>query len=319
VALAIADRPDASAAALVAEAIAEAPEVPHLPALIALLARREARSAARRALVALGAPALDVLARSLEDRATPAAIRIHLPRTIGRFHDARAAAVLQRAFAERPDDAVGFKILRGLGRLRTEDPGVPIDRSSLESAALRTVERAVLATCWRRAVEIAREHLPAADGALAELLSKALAEETGRALERTFRVMHILEPGHAFQVMFAATRSDDPDVRARGRELIEHLAPLSLRRGLLALLDEAPVSTRLQRPLGFRLPADCLQALRLSRPHGAPTLAFQREVHDALSACMAAAARHPNPLVRTLAVRYRATLERPQQGEADAG
>ena len=319
VARCIADGPDAPSAALVAEAIAEAPDVAHIPALIALLARREARSAARRALVTLGAPALDALAQSLENHRTPATIRIHLPRTISRFHDERAAGILQRAFMERPDDAVGFKVLRGLGRLRSDNPRVAIDRASLEGAALRTVERAVVASCWRRVVEIAREHVPEADDALAELLSKALAEETGRALERTFRVMHILEPGQAFQVMFAATRSDDPDVRARGREMIQYLAPLSLRRALLALLDEGPVSIRLQRPLGFRLPSDCLHALRLSRPHGTASLAFQREVVDALTACMAAAARHPNPLLRTLAVRYSATLARSRHGATHAG
>jgi hypothetical protein len=101
--------------------------------------------------------------------------------------------------------------------------------------------------------------------------------------------------------------------------MIEHLAPLSLKRALVALLDEAPVSTRLQRPLGFRLPGDCLQALRLSRPHGTPSLAFQREVLIALTACMAAAARHPNPLLRTLAVRYSSTLARSQHGASHAG
>jgi hypothetical protein len=188
-----------------------------------------------------------------------------------------------------------------------------IDRATLQSAALRTVERAVVTTCWRRAVEIARAYVPTADDALAERLSKALTEETGRALERTFRVMHILEPGHAFQVIFAATRSDDPDVRARGREMIEHLAPPTLRRALLALLDEAPVSTRLLRPLGFRLPGECLQALRLSRPYGTSSLAFQRAALVTLEACLTAAAVDPNPSLRTLAVRYAATLERRQQ------
>jgi AAA family ATP:ADP antiporter len=307
--LRIADGPDAVAAALLSDAIAEAPDAAHLPVLIALLARREARAKARKALVTLGAPALGALARALEDPATPAAIRIHVPRTISRFHEPEAAAALQRAFAARPDDAVGFKILRALGRLRSDEPGLPIDREPLERAALRTIERAVAMLCWRRAVEIARRHLPGGDDACAELLSKVLAEESGRALERTFRVMHILRPNCAFHVMFVATKSGDPDVRARGREMLELLAPASLKRALRAVLDDAPTSTRLQRPMGFRLPPECLRALRLVRPRGKPSPSFEQEALATLTECLARVARHPNPLLRSLVARYARTLE----------
>ncbi|HEX6277082.1 MAG TPA: hypothetical protein VFZ53_28770, partial [Polyangiaceae bacterium] len=316
--LRIADAPDARAAALLSVALAEAPDAAHLPALIALLGRREARANARKALVLLGAPALGALSRALEDPETPAAIRIHLPRTICRFHAPEAAVALQRAFVAQPDDAVGFKSLRALGRLRGDEPRLPIDRASLESAALRTIERAVAMTCWRRAVEIARQHLPRVNDACAELLSKALAEEAGRALERTFRVMHILEPKCGFHVVFVATRSGDPDVRARGREMLEHLAPATLKRALLALLEEAPTSARLQRPLGFRLPPECLQTLRLVRPRGEPSASFEREVLATLSDCLSHAARHPNPLLRSLAVRYARRLELRGPGAACA-
>ncbi|HEX6277786.1 MAG TPA: hypothetical protein VFZ53_32310, partial [Polyangiaceae bacterium] len=316
--LRIADAPDARAAALLSMAFAEAPDAAHLPALIALLGRREARANARKALVLLGGPALGALSRALEDPETPAAIRIHLPRTICRFHAPEAAVALQRAFVARPDDAVGFKSLRALGRLRGDDPRLPIDRASLESAALRTIERAVAMTCWRRAVEIARQHLPGMNDACAELLSKALAEEAGRALERTFRVMHILEPTCGFHVVFVATRSGDPDVRARGREMLEHLAPATLKRALLALLDEAPTSARLQRPLGFRLPPECLRALRLVRPRGEPNASFEREALATLSDCLGHAARHPNPLLRSLAARHARRLDRRGPGASCA-
>jgi ATP:ADP antiporter, AAA family len=308
-ALSIASGSDTRAIALAAEALAKAPGLAHLPAFVLFLAEPEARRSARSALVALGRPALDALGHALRSQALPAAVLLHVPRTIARFGTREAVVLLERALAAQPEEPIAFKLLRGLGRLRTDHPELPVDRDLLETDALRTLRVAVAATCWRRAVEVSRRGLDGSEGACAELLSSALSEEVDRSLERVFRVMHILEPGRSFRVVFAAIRSEDSDVRARGREMLQHVAPSKLRRALLALLDEGPLSVRLRRPLGFDLAAAHRRALCLARPRGSLDREFGREAIATLSDCLESAGREVKPLLRTLASTYARTLE----------
>jgi AAA family ATP:ADP antiporter len=304
----IARGPDSEASSLLADALARTPKQAHISTLIELLAPREARRAARTALVALGAPALDVLSQALESADTEPSVRLHLPRTIARFASPEAAAALERALAAQPDQALGFKILRGLGRLRAEHPELPVNRDALKSDALRVVRRAVAAACHRRAVNLARRYLPGGDGPSAELLATALAEEIDRAVEHVFRVMHILEPAGSFRLVFSAIRSGDPDIRGKGRDMLEHLAPAELKRALIALIDEGPTSTRLQRPLGFELEGPSVRALRLAPPASPHDVRFEREIIATLSECLEEEQRGESALLRDLSASYARTL-----------
>jgi hypothetical protein len=311
----IAGSSDAEAPSLLADALSRAPAEAHVPTLIELLAVREARRSARIALVALGTPALEALMRALESTDTSTSIRLHLPRTIARFGSAQAMTALEVALWARPDQALGFKILRGLGRLRAEHPELPVNRDALQKDALSMTRHAVESACHRRAVNLSRRHLRGVDDACAELLATALAEEIDRALERVFRVMHILEPAGSFQVVFSAIRSRDQDIRAKGRDMLEHVAPPDLKRGLLALVEEAPTSLRLQRPLGFELAPHCLRALRLASPAGSHDLEFEREMTATLVECLRAEQRGESALIRNLADRYARTLPRTRNVE----
>lgn len=244
VAIALADKNEASVVGRLAKSIAQSPSTGFIPALIRLLAHREARADARGALVALGSDALYELERALNDPAVPSEIRRHLPRTISRFAGAEPVAVLEHALAQEQDDAVSFKILRGLGRIRSDHPTIPVNRGLLEEIAARMVKGAATATRWRHTVETARRRIGTANTAGADLLSAALSDEAGRALERAFRLMHILEPTRGLEAIFSAVRSSDADMRARGREVLQHVAPNGLCRDILSVLDDA----RMDRP-----------------------------------------------------------------------
>jgi hypothetical protein len=145
--------------------------------------------------------------------------------------------------AEETDDVVVFKILRGLGRMRADDPELPIDRELFESLARKMSERAVSVTYWRHFVETAMRRFPRVRTHAAELLVAALTDHEDRALERAFRLMHILDPTEELEIVYDALKSPDHEVHARGRELLEHVAPEPLRKSLLALVDDGPVAS----------------------------------------------------------------------------
>jgi hypothetical protein len=109
-------------------------------------------------------------------------------------------------------------------------------------------------TCARFVVDSARRHLPGADTPTAELLAAALFDQEQRALSRAFRLMHVLEPTEDLEALYGAVRSPDPDVRARGRELIEHVAPETLRRAVLALVDDRSDEERVREATRFYMP-----------------------------------------------------------------
>ena len=85
---------------------------------LTMLAEREVRVEARKALLAIGAPALAFLKAALDDANTPLAVRRHVPRSISQFSPELAAPLLLERLLSEHDGSVRFKILRGLGRLR---------------------------------------------------------------------------------------------------------------------------------------------------------------------------------------------------------
>jgi ATP:ADP antiporter, AAA family len=311
----IARASDPEAPRLLADALSRDPVEAHLSTLIDLLAPREARRSARSALVALGLPALEALSHALESPDTPPSVRVHLPRTIARFSCIEAVKTLERAFSARPDQTLGFKILRGLGRLRAEHPELPVDGGALQQDALRMIRRAVDASCHRRVVNLSRRCLPGGDGPCAELLATALAEDIERALERVFRILHILEPTRSFRTLFSAVRNGDPDIRAKGRDMLEHLAPPALKRALLALVEEGPTSSRLTQPLGFELARVSVRALRLAPPSGSHDARFEHELLATLAECLKEEQRGESTLLRGLADRYATSLPHAQDVE----
>jgi hypothetical protein len=224
--------------------------------LTELVAIPECRAFAREGLRLLGPTALEYLARALEDVHTPGVLRRHLPRTISRFGSARAVEILVAQLAREDDDRVIYKILRGLGRLRTDDPSLPVDHPTLLRVADKTLERMVELLAYRVAADLVRD-IDAGETAAPEqpsreasndetdLLRELLAEMEERGLERVFRILQILEAKEEFATMFQALLDDAPVARANAREVIGHVLEGRLRDALLALTDSLPPAERL--------------------------------------------------------------------------
>jgi hypothetical protein len=256
---------DSGVTTALARALSSVPAVAQVPVLIGLLADRDARRDARQALVAIGEPALDALEKALSNESLERAVRRHLPRTISRFSGRRPAAILERRLARETDDAIVFKILRGLGRLRADDPSTPVNRALIRRLAKRSVKRAIDMLYFRQLAELARRALPVVRTPASELLVAALADQTERTLERAFRLLHILEPGEELEIVYDAMKSDDAEMRARGRELFEHVAQGAVRTGILALVDDAPPLERLAAALAFHEPSGARTLIELGR------------------------------------------------------
>ncbi len=250
----------------VAHSIAAAPDARFVPLLVPMLALRGARSAARRALVAIGEPALAELTEALHHQPHAQVIRIHLPRTISQFANHQAAAALLAALPDEEDSRVVFKILRGLGAMRASDPTIPIDREVLLEVARQTLERAVTALHWRLGVEQVVAVEQAALTPAAELLLALLDEHEQAAMQRVFRLLHVIEPTQQFRIIYDGLRSSDSKAKASSRELLSHVVPPPLRDGILAMVDDLPDGERLVTAAPFydppgRLPLNDALAL----------------------------------------------------------
>lgn len=224
-------------AATVARSLAAVPSARHLPTLVDLLAHRQSRAAAREALSALGEVALEHLEKAMDDTSLPRAVRRHVPRTISRFSGQRPARILLRRLIAETDEAIHYKVLRGLGRLRANDPSAPIDRDALLGMAEVALDAAVTARRYRRLVDGARRR--GADTPAAELLASLLGDQEASAMERAFRFLHIIRPTEEFEMIYDGLRSSDSSTRASSRELLEHVVPDPLHDRIVAMIDDA--------------------------------------------------------------------------------
>jgi len=242
---------EAGLAVEVARSITAVPDARFVPLLVGKLAVRGARGAARQALVAIGKPALDELTEALGHRRHSRQVRIHLPRTISQFGTHEAAAALLNALPDEEDPRVVFKILRGLGRMRANDPTIPIERDTLLQVAQRTLERAVMALHWRRGVEQMGAYEQDALTPAADLLVALLDEQERNAIQRVLRLLHVIEPTAQFRIIYDGLRSPDSKTQASSRELLSHVVPQPLREGILAMVDDVSDDERLATAVSF--------------------------------------------------------------------
>ena len=227
-------------------AVAAIPEERFLPTLVGLLVNSELRAPARKAMVAMGNPALRHLEEALRDRSLPRKLRRHIPRTIHRFHQQEAMDILQYQLAEETDGAVRFKILRALGRLRADHPDLRIDDELIADLQERTLRRATTIGHFRVLLERGQEEQPERRTVGGDLLVASLREKEINALERVFRMQHARQPQDTYQLYWRGLQSKDKARRAVSRELVSHAFPGKIGEVVMALTDENPAERRVE-------------------------------------------------------------------------
>jgi AAA family ATP:ADP antiporter len=239
---------DLKVQAAAARALAEVPAKESLPRLLPLLQRAITRSPARDAITALGGDALPALAEYLDDESLPRRVRRHLPRTILRFQSQAALDVLSNRLLRDRDGAVRFKILRGMGRLIADNPGYTVDRTMLEGVVHAHLERILRFEEWSVCLLASAKSSPRLLLTTGhELLLASLREKRVNALERVFRVLHMLKPGEGYELYWRGLNNNSPRGRAASLELLDHALPAAFRETILALIDDVDPSERITR------------------------------------------------------------------------
>jgi HEAT repeat protein len=262
--LVLAESPERDVRLEVARAMTAIPNSRYLHALVEMLADSRLRPEARKAIVATGPVALYYLDEALWDTSLPRRVRRHLPRTISRFPPAEAAEVLAAHLSEEVDEAVQFKILRGLGRLRAENPTLVLDDSALEVMCRRFLQRMIQVLSLRLAVDEAHAEDPSRKTRGGVLLRDILVEKERTLLERIFRVLGLLYTEEDFELIFRGLTRRGRSGRAQGRELLDYALRGEIRGALLALVDDAPDAERLaaaEAATGFSQPRPTYERL----------------------------------------------------------
>jgi len=211
-----------------------APPLVDMERLLALLQLPRVRGEARAVFVAGGEPYLARLIEALDDPRTPLAVRRHLPRTISRFGSEVAAAALVARLPREPDGATEFKILRALGRMRTDAPQLAIDPAPVRAYALRATEDATRYSWLREALDLHRAPPPRLPGY--GLLRELLTEKCLHAVERVFRAHGITHPREDLHSIHDAMVRGDDAQRDAAREILEHVLSADERDPLIDLL-----------------------------------------------------------------------------------
>ena len=226
---------DAEVQAEVARVVAASPDPGFLPVLLPMLGDRDARPDARAAMVAIGAPALEFLDRALGDATLPRRVRLHLPRTVSKFRGQAAVEVLSSHLERELDTVVGYKILRGLGRMIAENSRLRVSPALIDECLASVLHRALDLCDWRAFLteELERGRTSHAGPLLVQLLR----EKEESAVERAFRLLGLRHPEEDFHVIHVGLRSGDGKAAASGRELLEYLVEPGVRAALLALAE----------------------------------------------------------------------------------
>lgn len=217
-------------AAVAAAAAMQSPEL--IPSLVYKLAQRDTARAAAHALAAYGEAAVDVLGKVLAQEREEPSLRRQVPRILERIGTPRCLDVLLANLAVRDPDT-RRETARAAARLR--------DR----------LQRRVDAAKVRALVdEEIREHYqslaalddlqPIAGSEGPNLLRDAIEERLARSLDRVFRLLSIIYPLKAIDLIHANLRSAQLTTRANAVEVLDNLLEPDEKKRVLPLVEDQP-------------------------------------------------------------------------------
>ncbi len=217
--LAMTDPADAEIMERAVAAMASVRDPRFIPVLVRRLHVRSGRMAVRDALVHLGDRAQEALERALRDEATEPAVRLHIPRTLSRFGNQRAADFLTAQLAIDPSRLVRYKVLRGLGRL-VASADVRVNGPAIWDEMRKNLDEhlGILA----RWVPIER-HPETRERECGKLLLGLLDDKLRQSIERVFRLLQIVYRDEDIHHVYSALRSSDARGRSNALEFLDAL------------------------------------------------------------------------------------------------
>jgi ATP/ADP translocase/HEAT repeat protein/CRP-like cAMP-binding protein len=211
-----------------------------VPPLISLLRHRLLKGSARAVLVGYGEGVIDSLAYFLNDKDEDKWIRRHIPSTLALIQSQRALDVLVGAL-DHEDGFIRYKAVAGIERLRRDRPDLQLDAAVVERQILREAARAFNALTLHY-------NLFVAGGLDADaLLARALTEKHTRAMNRVFQLLGLIHPPDDVAAVRATLGQSDGRLRSGAIEYLDNLLKGEVRRRVLMLIEEMPVSERVRR------------------------------------------------------------------------
>jgi ATP:ADP antiporter, AAA family len=266
--------------------------------LIERLGNPELARDAADALASFGDAAVAPLAERLLDPGFPADARREIPGVLLRLGSPAAQRALLDGLLQS-DSALRFRMIASLNKLRQLRPDLALEAHVVEMLLAAEItghyrSHQVLASLRRR--------LQPEDPVIT-----ALQGSMEQEVERIFRLLDLLLPGHDLQSAYVGLRSSNPAVRANALEFLDNILSPGLRTLLVPLLDGqvdlaarveladqfvgAPVETVEQAVVALLASDDVW--LRSSAAHAAGALGLV-----ALEPALARVADDPDPQLR---------------------
>ena len=141
-----------------------------------------------------------------------------------------------------PDGRTEVKLLRALGRMRADDPQLPIDPAPVRSYLARAIRDAARYVTLADYLDQHRDGSP-----IATLIADLLVEKRRNSVEHAFRALGILYPRAGLRSAHDAFATGDEARRSAAREIVATLLTAELRVPLLAVLDDLSPAERRER------------------------------------------------------------------------
>lgn len=230
-----------------ARAVARHPSPQHLRGLLPMLAHADERAVARDALEALGEGAVAPLWDALLDPDVSNAVKRHIPRTMSRIPSAAAAAYLLRMLSDGSlPGKVRFKALRGLGRMVDEFESLRPRPDRIRGLILTELSLLIPHLELRSVLDRAMARTPERfEGPGVALLRDLAAEKERNAINRLFRLMHLMAPDAEMSVLYAAYAGTSEGARADALELLSTRRPRALPGVVMPFLEAQGTEDRL--------------------------------------------------------------------------
>jgi AAA family ATP:ADP antiporter len=181
------------------------------------------------ALAALGPPVAPGLRARLADPATPVPVRREIPDLLLRVDDPREAAAALAEHLLESDTTLRFRVIAALNKLQRDHPAVRLDEDLIETALAAEI------VGHYRSYQVAAglgPEVEADDG-----VGRGLREAMSQEVERIFRLLGLLFPGHDLQSAHVGLQSRDRVVHDHALDFLDTVLKPGMRHLLVPLLD----------------------------------------------------------------------------------
>jgi AAA family ATP:ADP antiporter len=199
------------------------------PTLVGRLGDPRLSAAAADALAALGPPVAPSLRARLADRSTPVPVRREIPDLLLRVDDPREAAAALAEHLLEADTTLRFRVIAALNKLRRDHPAVRLDEDLVETALAAEI------VGHYRSYQVAAglgPEVEADDG-----VGRGLREAMSHEIERIFRLLGLLFPGHDLKSAHVGLQSRDRVVHDHSLDFLDTVLKPGMRHLLVPLLD----------------------------------------------------------------------------------